>query len=172
MEFLDLAKKRYSVRSYLPKAVEQEKLDQILEAGRVAPTGANRQPQRVLVVQSKEGLEKVSKAANIYGAPLALIVCGKPSLAWVRGYDQKNIMEIDATIVTDHMMLEAADLGLGSVWICHFNPAVLRQEFSIPEDLTPVNLLAVGYAAEEPASAGRHKELRKPLRDTVSFETL
>ena len=68
MSFLELAKKRYSVRSYKEAPVEREKLDQILGAGRVAPTGANKQPQRLIVVQSKEGLEKVGKATFLWRA--------------------------------------------------------------------------------------------------------
>ena len=172
MAFLDLAKKRYSVRGYKADAVEPEKLQSILEAGRVAPTGANRQPQRTIVVQQPAGLAKISKAAEIFGAPLALIVCADREAAWVRPFDGKNILDIDASIVTDHMMLQAADLGLGSVWVCYFKPDVLREEFGIPSSWEPVSILAIGYASGEPASPDRHRALRKPLGETVFFETL
>lgn len=170
MEFLELAKKRYSVRQYEDRPVEEEKLRRVLEAGRVAPTGANRQPQRILVVQSKEARAKVGEAARLYGAPVVLVVCAQVDEAWVRKYDGKNISDIDAAIVTDHMMLEATQQGLGSLWVCWFKPDVLRQALDIPEGWEPVNLLALGYAACEPASPNRHDTLRKPLEETVWYK--
>ncbi|SCN22876.1 FMN reductase [NAD(P)H] [Clostridium sp. N3C] len=171
MEFLELAKKRYAVRKYEDKKVEEEKLKKILEAARVAPTAANRQPQRLIVVQEEEGLNKIKKAANIYGAPLAIIVCGDHDAVWKRQLDGKEALDIDATIATDHMMMEAADLGLGSLWVCAFNPTVIREEFNLPENVEPVNILAIGYAAGEPASPDRHNETRKPLEHIVRYES-
>lgn len=170
MEFLELAKKRYSVRQYESRPVEEEKLQRILEAGRVAPTGANRQPQRLIIVRSEEGLTKLKGSANVYGAPLAIIVCADHSATWKRSYDRKDIADIDASIVTDHMMLEATELGLGTVWICHFNPEKLKINFSIPEDLEPVNILVIGYAAGEAASSERHDTLRVPMDQLVIGE--
>ena len=105
MDFLKLAKKRYACRKYLSRQVEPEKLELILEAGRVAPTGANRQPQRLVVVQSKEGMERLARCTRDFGAPTAVIVCADTSEAWTRKYDGKNISDIDASIVTDHMIL-------------------------------------------------------------------
>lgn len=172
MGFLELAKKRYSVRKYKDIPVEPEKLEQILEAGRVAPTGANKQPQRLIVVQSKEGLEKLGKAARFYGAPCVVIVCSDAGETWERPYDGKKLTDIDASIVTDHMMLQATELGLGTLWICWFDPKVLRAEFDIPDQLEIVNLLAIGYADGEPQSPDRHEKMRKPLGGTVFRETL
>lgn len=111
---LDLAKKRYTVRNYNSKKVDAEKLRVILEAAHAAPTAANLQPVRLLVVQEAEGLQKLSKTANVYGAPCAVIVCADHSRAWVRPFDQKNTCDIDASILTDHMMLAATELGLGT----------------------------------------------------------
>ncbi|MFA6308188.1 MAG: nitroreductase family protein [Clostridia bacterium] len=170
MKFLDIAKKRYSCRSYLSKPVENEDLMKILEVGRVAPTGCNRQPQRIIVVQSEEGLNKIKKAANTFGAPMILIVCGDSSVTWKRAYDGKNIVDIDISIVTTHMMLQATELGLGSLWMCSFKPDIIKDEFNIPKNLEPINLLAIGYESGEIASPERHNDLRKPLKDTVSFE--
>ena len=170
MEFLDLAKKRYSVRKYEDKRVEEEKLLKILEAGRVAPTGANTQPQRLIVVQEKAGLERLKKAANINGAAMAIIVCGDHKAVWKRPFDNKDILDIDASIITTHMMLQATELGLGTVWICYFDPAVLRKEFNIPEGTEPINILAIGYAAGEALPSDRHDKARKPLEATVSYE--
>lgn len=172
MDFLELAKRRYSVRKYKDKKVEKEKLLKILEAGRVAPTGANTQPQRLIVIQEEEGLEKLKKAANVFGAPLAIIVCGDHKPVWKRPFDGKDILDIDTSIVTDHMMLQATELGLGTLWVCYFDPAIIRKEFNLPENVEPVNILAVGYADGEAASPERHEKTRKPIEQTVYYETL
>ena len=172
MNFLEITKKRYSVRSYTGKKVEQEKLDKILLAAHVAPTAANMQPVKLIVVQSDEGLKKVGKAANIYGAPLAIIVCCEHQKAWTRPFDKKQTVDIDASILTDHMMIEATELGLGSVWICYFKPDVIQKEFDLPDTLEPVNILAVGYSDESPADPERHATQRVPLSDLVYYEKL
>jgi len=172
MNFIEIAKKRYSVRSYKEKKVEEEKLQKILEAARVAPTAANRQPVRLLVVQSREGLEKIGKGANLYGAPLAVIVCADHSKAWVRPFDRKQTGDIDASILTDHMMLQATELGLGSVWICYFEPDVIQKEFELPDNLEPINILAVGYSNEKAADSKRHAQMRIPLEELVFYETV
>lgn len=172
MDFIELAKRRCSVRAYEDRKVEPEKLERILEAARIAPTAKNLQPVKLLAVQSGEGLEKVGKAANIYGAPLAIIVCADHQRAWTRPFDSKRSTDIDASILTDHMMLEATELGLGSVWICFFKPDVLREEFSLPEHLEPVNILAVGYASGTPASPDRHDKTRVPMDNLVAYEEL
>jgi nitroreductase len=171
MSFLELAKKRYAARNYLPKKVEQEKLNIILEAGRVAPTGANLQPQEIIVVQESSGLEKLKKAANIYGAPLAMIVCCNKETVWKRPYDGKTLVDIDTSIITDHMMLQATELGLGTIWICFFKPEVIKKEFALPEYLEPVNILGIGYASGKGALPDRHDKTRKPLSEIVSYET-
>ena len=150
MDFLKLAKKRYACRKYLFRQVEPEKLELILEAGRVAPTGANRQPQRLVVVQSKEGMERLARCTRDFGAPTAVIVCADTSEAWTRKYDGKNISDIDASIVTDHMMLAAASLGLDTLWICMFKPEAVREEFRLPEHVEPVNILLIGYGIGTP----------------------
>lgn len=171
MDFLTLAKKRYACRQYSDRKVEPEKLQQILEAGRVAPTGANRQPQRLVVVQSKEGMERLARCTRDFGAPLAIIVCADTDEVWTWKYDGKKIGDIDASIVTDHMMLCAASLGLDTLWICMFKPEAVRAEFRLPDHVEPVNILLIGYGSGEPSSPDRHDTLRKPLSETVFEET-
>lgn len=105
MDFITIAKQRMSVRNYKKTKVEPEKLEKILEAAHVAPTAANLQPVHLIAVQSEEGLAKIGKAASIYEAPLAIIVCADHNKAWVRPFDQKQTGDIDASILTDHMML-------------------------------------------------------------------
>lgn len=170
MDFLNLAKRRYACRKYTDRKVEREKLMQILEAGRVAPTGANRQPQCLVVIESKEGMERLARCTRDFGAPLAILVCADTTEVWQRKYDGKKITDIDATIVTDHMMLQAAALGLDTLWICMFKPDAVREEFGLPDEVEPVNILLVGYGEGEPASPDRHNTTRKPLEQTVCFE--
>lgn len=172
MDFLEIAKKRYSVRNYSDKKVEAEKLDKILQAAHVAPTAANLQPIHLIAVQGKDGLEKIGKSANIYGAPLAVIVCADHDKAWVRPFDNKQTGDIDASILTDHMMIEATELGLGSVWVCYFKPDIIRKEFNLPDNLEPVNILAIGYSSEEAADPKRHSQTRIPVKELVSYEKL
>lgn len=172
MDFLQIAKKRYSVRNYSDRKVETEKLDKILQAAHVAPTAANLQPVHLIAVQEKDGLEKIGKGANIYGAPLAVIVCADHDKAWVRPFDNKQTTDIDASILTDHMMIEATELGLGSVWVCYFKPDIIRKEFNLPDNLEPVNILAIGYSNEEAADPERHSQTRIPVKELVSYEKL
>lgn len=172
MDFLEIAKKRYSVRSYTSQKIETEKLDKILQAAHVAPTAANLQPIHLIAVQSKDGLEKIGNAANIYGAPLAIIVCADHSKAWVRPFDKKQTTDIDASILTDHMMIEATELGLGSVWVCYFKPDIIKKEFGLPDNLEPINILAIGYSNEEAADPERHSHTRIPIKALVSYEKL
>lgn len=172
MSFLEIAKSRYSVRNYKNQKVEQEKLEKILYAAHVAPTAANLQPVRLIVVQEDEGLKKIGKAANIYGAPLAIIVCSEHTRAWTRPFDRKQTVDIDAAILTDHMMMEATELGLGSVWVCYFKPDVIKQEFQLPDTLEPINILAVGYSNESPADPDRHAMQRISLDELIHYEKL
>lgn len=146
MDFINIVKRRYSVRSYMDKKVEADKLEKILEVAHVAPTAANLQPVHLIAVQSEEGLAKIGKGANIYGAPLAIIVCADHNKAWARPFDKKQSGDIDASILTDHMMLQATELGLGSVWVCYFQPDIIRKEFNLPVNLEPVNILVIGYS--------------------------
>lgn len=170
MDFLNIAKSRYSVRSYTAQKVEKEKLDKILVAAHIAPTAANLQPVRLLVVQEESGLAKISKAANIYNAPLAVIVCSDHSRAWKRPFDGKQTTDIDASIITDHMMLEAVELGLGTVWVCYFKPDIIKSEFNLPERLEPINILVIGYTDEQSANPERHLSQRISLSELVSYE--
>jgi nitroreductase len=169
INFLELAKSRYSVRKYQNRAVETEKLTAILEAGRIAPTAANKQPCIFLVLNDREALEKLARACNPHGAPLAIVVCADKNTAWVRPFDQANMVEVDSTIAADHIMLCAQDLGLSSCWITYFNPAVIRKDFNIPDNLVPVNILAIGYSDDQPQSSERHTQTRKPLNSIVKY---
>lgn len=171
MDFMTLARTRCSVRQYQERPVEPDKLEQILTAGQIAPTAANLQPQRILVIQSAEGLEKLAASARVYGAPLALVVCSDHDVSWKRSFDGKDSADIDASIAATHMMLAAAQLELASIWVCHFNPTRLRADFGLPENIEPINILGIGYARGEVKSPDRHAADRKPLHEIVVMET-
>ncbi len=169
MDFLKLAEERYSVRSFTDKAVTQEDLDKILKAGHVAPTACNIQPQRILVINSEEAIAKLKGCTKChFNAPTALLVCYSKEVSWKRRYDGADSGEIDASIVTTHMMLEAASIGVGTTWVMHFDPAAMRETFAIPEDLEPVALLVMGYPSEDAAPIAMHSEF-KPMEELVKY---
>lgn len=159
MELLKLAKDRYSVRKFCDKKVEKEKLDLILEVGRVAPTAVNYQPQRIFVLDTDEALSKL-KACTTYHfhAPLALLICYDKTVSWKRSYDGKDMGEVDVSIVATHMMLEVTNLGLGSTWVGHFDPQKIEEVFELPENIIPVALLPIGYPDETSVPHPNHNK--------------
>lgn len=168
-DFLTLARERYSVRSFKADAVGDEVIKKILTAGQLAPTACNRQPQRILVINSAEGLEKLRKCTEChFNAPMAMLVCYDRDDSWKRSYDGKDSGDIDASIVTTHMMLEAAALGVGTTWVMYFIPEAVREEFSLPDSYEPVALLVMGYPSDEAKPYAGHTA-KKSLEDTVSF---
>lgn len=162
MEFAKLAKGRYSLRKFSSRPVEQEKLDLLLEAAQASPTAKNLQPQRIFVLRSPSALEKAGRCTPChFGAPVILAVGYDASAAWVRS-DGKNHGEIDAAIAAAHIMLQAADLGLGTTYVGVFDPERLRQELPELAGRTPIALLPVGYPAEGAHPNKLHTQ-RKPL---------
>lgn len=150
MDFLEFSRKRYSVRSYSDRPVEQDKIDKILQAAMIAPTAVNYQPQKIYVLKSKEALQKIRHITkSTYNAPLVFLVCADTERSWhspfVAGYDSG---EMDGSIVCTHMMLEAEDLGLGSCWVLLFDPQKVKEAFHLPENIKPLCLLPVGYPSE------------------------
>jgi nitroreductase len=170
MDFLDLAKQRCTIRSFLDKTIEKEKLDYILESGRVAPSACNKQPQRIIVVQDKENIEKVQKAYKTFGSKCVMIVCRDERDALVRPFDNKCSGDLDIGIVTDHMMLAAREKGIGSVMVGLFDPRIIRKEFDLPGYIQPTALLIIGYPQEDFLDANRHLTERKPINETVMME--
>ncbi len=171
MDFLNLAQERYSVRKFTDEPVAQEAIDKILKAGYVAPTAKGLQPHRVVVVNNEEALEKLRKATKChFDTKTAMIICYNKEECYQRPYDGKISGEIDASIVTTHMMLEAASLGIGTTWVMHFRPEVLRTEFEIPETLEPTAILVMGYPAEDAVPAPMHSQFR-PMEELVSYNT-
>jgi nitroreductase len=167
MDTLETIDSRYSVRGYKPDPVDDETLGRVLAAGRQAPTAANRQPFRVIVIHTK-GRE--AEVARIYGrrwffsAPIVLGVVAMPGEAW-RRMDDKPYDEVDATIAMDHLVLAATALGLGTCWIAAFDPDAAREVFGLPDEVELVALTPLGYPAKDPADTGR-----RPLEELVRYE--
>ncbi|MCI6993576.1 nitroreductase family protein [uncultured Methanobrevibacter sp.] len=161
MEFIDVINERYSVRGYLDKEVEQEKLEYVLKAATIAPTGVNKQPFKVYVIDAKkykEELSKIYKASWFVEAPYVLAVVALRNEAWVRPWDSKNIADIDATIVMDHMILAATDVGLGTCYIGAFKKNYAHQFLELDETEEAVLFTPLGYPNAEPRETPR-KEL-------------
>ncbi|MCM1114721.1 MAG: nitroreductase family protein [Clostridium sp.] len=150
MKFIELAKERFSCRKFKSTEVEQEKIDLIIESALVAPTAVNRQPQKIIVLTDKEKLALLKVCTKYsFDAPLCFIICVDKDKAYKRGYDGKNSAEIDGSIVTTHMMLEAQDLGLGTTWVMAFDPQKVREYYNIPDNLEILALLPTGYPADD-----------------------
>ena len=161
MEFIDVINERYSVRGYLDKEVELEKLEYVLKAATIAPTGVNKQPFKVYVIDAKkykEELSKIYKASWFVEAPYVLAVVALRNEAWVRPWDSKNIADIDATIVMDHMILAATDVGLGTCYIGAFKKNYAHQFLELDETEEAVLFTPLGYPNAEPRETPR-KEL-------------
>ena len=168
MEYSELIAARYSVRAYHPDPVEDEKLEAVLEAARLAPTAANRQPFQLVVMHTagrEDELGKIYRRPWFVQAPLVIAVCAISSLAWVRESDRFNARLIDAAIVADHLILEAANQGLGTCWVAAFNVESARSVLQLPEEAEPVIFTPLGYPADQPGP-----KTRKPLSELVRYE--
>ena len=146
MDFLNLARDRFSCRKFSDKKVEQEKIDKIIQAGLSSPTGMNKQPFKIFEINKNEDIEKLKKATPFtFDAKEFLIVCANESQAYVRNFDNKNFAQIDTTIVATHMMLEIQDLGLGTTWVGHFDEKVLKSQFPQLDKFSTVAIFPIGY---------------------------
>jgi nitroreductase len=167
MEFSELIKKRYSVRAYKPDPVEDDKLQQVLDAARLAPSAANRQPFQLIVIHTagrEAELRRIYHRSWFSQAPLVICTCGLPGRAWVRR-DGKNYRYVDAAIAMDHLILAATNLGLGTCWVAAFDVDAAREVLGLPDDVEPVAFTPLGYPADQLGP----KE-RKSLSELVRYE--
>ncbi len=164
MSFLDLVNKRFSVRAYQSTPVPEAVMMQVLEAGRLAPSAANRQPWRFVLVQDAEQRRALGVAYPrewFWQAPAIIVVCLESGRAWVRA-DGKNYADVDGAIALDHMTLCAADLGLGTCWIGAFDAAKVRNTLGLPAGVEPLAMTPVGYPSD-PVRA----KTRKPMSEVL-----
>ena len=169
MEFFEIVRNRYSCKKFDGRAVEKEKLNAILEAGRLAPTAKNLQEQRIYVVQSEEGLAKIDKVTPCrYGASTALVVAFNRENVFTYPGGKRNSGAEDASIVATHMMLAAEAAGADRCWVNFFDPEVTAREFGLPENEEVLMILDLGYAAEGTKPLAPHSQ-RRELSETVSY---
>lgn len=167
MDFLELTQKRFSVRSYKADAIEQEKLDYLIECARWAPSAVNYQPWHLFIVKSETQKQKVRQCYDrqwFAGAPVYIVVCADKAVAWVRNSDKKSHADIDAAIAAEHICLAATAQGLGSCWVCNFDPDGLKTQLQLPDGQEPVVIISLGYVNELPARAS----VRKPVDEIVT----
>ena len=166
--FNDVITQRYSCRAFASQCVEQEKIDRILAAGRIAPTAVNKQPVHIWAVSRPETLEAIKGVTRSnYGAPLLLVVGCRPSEAWVRRYDGKNGAEVDAAIVSTYLMLAAENEGLATLWVGSFDPALLREILPDAKEYELVAMINIGYPAADSKPSAMH-DTRKPMDEVVT----
>lgn len=170
MTFLKLAEKRQTIRKYdSDKPVEDEKLQRMLKTLVWAPTAKNRQSQKVYVLQSKEALNKINDCTPcIYGAPIVFLICFDKNSEWVRPFDEYEGGWFDASIAAMHIMMQATNDGLGTVWVENFDPEIVRKTFNLPENIVPAVLLPVGYPAADCPESLNHRKSR-PLSEMVKI---
>ncbi len=166
MDFSKLAFARYSVRKYKPKAVPEELIMKVLEAGRMAPSAVNYQPLHFVVVESddqKRTIRETYPREWFKQAPVYIVVCTNREKAWVRSSDRKNFADIDAAIATDHIVLQATELGLGTCWVCNFDVEKCVKILNLPEYMEPLVIIPIGYSDETPKT-----KTRRPLNEMLS----
>ncbi|HWQ83181.1 MAG TPA: nitroreductase family protein [Anaerolineales bacterium] len=164
MTFSDLIARRYSVRAYRSNPVEAEKLNAILEAGRMAPTASNRQAFGIIVARPATNPEKFHQLYHrewLLQAPYLICICTLTAQSWANK-ESKSYADVDAALVVDHMVLQAAELGLGTCIIANFDPPTASELFSLPKGVEPVLMFTLGYPADQPKT-----KVRKPLAELV-----
>lgn len=169
MNFTTLTLERYSVRSFKNDPVTESQIEEILEVARNAPTACNRQPQRIFVLFSHEGREKIKRATEChFNAPMFFVVCYDRNESWKRAFDEQDYGMVDAAIVMTQMMLKIHEMKLGSTFVAWFDPEVLRQELQLPENLIPVGILPCGIPADNSAPLDMHSD-KKHLSEITTF---
>lgn len=164
MNFYEVIKKRCSIRSYKPNPVEEEKLNRIFEAARMAPSAANRQPICFVIIKdekTKQQLKRVYDEKWFYTAPIIICVCSIPEKAWIRS-DGRNYADIDAAIAMDHLILAATEEGLATCWVAAFKVSILKSLLKLPPGVEPVAMTPIGYPQDIPEPT-----YRKPIEDIV-----
>lgn len=158
MDFLKLAEERFSVRDFSDKPIEQDKLDKILKAAQLAPTAKNLQPQRIYILKSEEALKTIRDITRCaFNAPIVMLICADIEESWKSPFEPEyNSGEMDASIVATHMMLEAYEQGIGSVWVRYFDTAATKKAFNLPENVAPICLMPMGYASDKAVPTSNH----------------
>jgi len=154
MNFIDIVKKRCSIREYSSQPVEKEKLDYVLEAARLAPSACNFQPWSFYVIQDAEMLQELQSCyvrESFKSAPVFIAICGNHDASWKRKFDNKDHCDIDVAITTQHLILAATEVGLGTCWVCNFDPVRCKEILQFSDSEEVIALIPIGYPAKEDA---------------------
>lgn len=169
MEYSKIIKERYSVRNFLDKDIEQDKLDKIFEAGRISPTAKNNQPQKIFILKTKESLDKMKNLTKCtYGAPLVLLCCYDKNESWKNNKSYEDSGVEDVSISCTQMMLEAWNQGVGSCWVNMYDSNEIRKEFNLGDNIIPVCLLPMGYISDTSKPIPMH--FNKKTKEEMFFE--
>ena len=165
MDFLELAKERYSLRMFDGRPLSDEDIEKMLTAANFAPTAKNNQPQRIFVLKSEESIKKLNECTKCgFGCKTAFLICYDKNVSWKRFFDSADSGYVDSAIVATHMMLTATDIGAGSTMVMYYDPQKAIELFNIPENLVPVCFLVCGYPANDAVPNERHS-IRKSIDD-------
>ncbi len=168
-DFLDLAESRFALRQFSNKTIEQEKIDKLLRVAQIAPTAENKQPQKIYIITKDEDRKKLKTVTKYtFNAPMFFLVCCDKNIAWKHKTEDYISTEIDGSIVTTHITLEAHDLGLGSVIVRSFETQKLKDLFKIPENMIPIALLPLGYPKEGAKPSKLHFQ-KKDVKEMVEY---
>jgi len=158
MEFFDVIRKRRSIRAYQSKQVDDEKIKKILHAARLAPTAANKQPYKLVVIKNPAAKLDFVRQKAVQQAPVVIAIFIDESKAWIRSYDNKNFAFVDGAIVFEHIILAAAAQGLATVWIANVDPSLMEKALDLQDKYRFLALTPIGYSAEEPKNTSRKPE--------------
>ena len=170
MDFMELVKKRYSVRKFSERTVEREKLDAVLFAGNIAPTAKNLQPQRIYVLQSEDALAKLDTLTHCrYGAKTVLLFAYNTDEDWKNPLEEGVHSGVeDVSIVATHIMLAAAEQGLDTCWCNYFANSKLEELFDLPENEKSVLIMPIGYATDDAKPTPLHEQ-KRGSSETVKY---
>ena len=168
MEFDDVIRHRYSVRSFTSEKVDRSFILEILEAARMAPSAVNYQPWHFIVITDPEnliGIQEVYPRNWFREAPVCIVVCSDHKQSWKRKSDGKDFADVDAAIVIDHLVLKATELGFGTCWVCNFDAEMARKKLQLPDHIEPIAIIPLGYTSSEATLKSR-----KPLPELIHWE--
>ena len=152
-EFIQLAQERFSCRSYKPLLPSNDELRKVVEAAHIAPSECNKQPWKFVIATSDKARKAIAAAYSrdwINTAPAFIVAVGNHSEAWHRAnFDNKDHTDVDLSIAIEHMCLAATSLGLGTCWVCNFNPQALNEALNLDKGLEAIAILPIGYPADE-----------------------
>lgn len=170
MNLDQIIQQRKSIRKFKDQPIDKEIIEKVIESARLAPSAVNFQPWKFYICQSEEAKQIVRESYPrewFNAAPLYIIACGDHNESWKRPCDEKDHLDIDIAIAVEHMVLKITELGLGTCWVCNFNPQIIKDGLKLSENMEPIVLLPVGYPKDNEADPRNKK--RKSLEEIIEW---